>query len=127
MAELTKAIAARIAELQTLDWREIQKAGKPFGLDKKLPDIDDWEGMAQPIAIAEAEAAKQPVYKAGNLAEVDSPPPLTAEQNQYLQALSRSNMPYCTICAQPHRGTANGQPACPIRYKQCPRLVGNRS
>ena len=61
--ELTDAVKARIAQLQELPWRDIQKAGKEVGLGEKLPEVEDWKDMAESIAIAEAETANQPVYK----------------------------------------------------------------
>ena len=78
MTNYTEELQARIDEIQAANWQDIRTAANAVGVDKA--DDQQWEDVAETIAIAEFEQEGKPVYVAEDVEPVTEPSDQAAQQ-----------------------------------------------
>lgn len=123
-------LTARIAELQSLHYKKVEKIAHSLGLEK--PEEIAWDDFAP--AIAEAEASQQPLQPE----PIESTEPIepieeieVIEQDEEIRPAKpiykyptewyqASGIPYCEVCGERYLSDRRG-PVCPESRFDCPR------
>lgn len=111
-------LTARIAELQSLHYKKVEKIAHSLGLEK--PEDVSWDDFAPAIAEAEAKQLEAAEPESTKPVE-DAPEPVEPVKNRYpTEWYQASGIPYCEVCGERYLSDSRG-PFCPESRIDCPR------